>query len=1542
MKKRLTAALVSLCLLFTLFPAAALAAEEPDGGLCAHHPVHDAACGYTAGSEGTPCAHEHGEDCYAQVTSCVHQHGPECYPAEPAGSTETAPEDPAAPAEPAAAEPTACPHVCSEESGCITKVLDCTHAHDAACGYAPAVEGTPCGYVCELCNSQEGGEAEETAPAPEETAPEETEPTDPEPEPEPPAALAEASPRASHGPHKVCINSSHDDCTHTEIADWQPLDQDVVREDDNGGIGYIIPAGNYYLEADVKIETDKSLFIRSEVVICLNGHRLDFDIRGADQLRVQAALTLCDCQTGENTADVNGEKVTVSGGYLIGSQLALNGRLGATADLYKCNIIGSSHCPVDVASGAILNMYSNANISHNQVIKGSVDYESIIDVRDGSEFNMYGGTISNNTVSSYGIKPSGGVYVLNSSIFNMYGGEISGNRADAGGGVYVTRGGGFNLSGGQIKENEASSGDGGGVLIDNGVFYMTGGSINNNDAESGNGGGIALRYAYFAAISGGGITYNSANGVGGGIYVSSGSQLTISGGVSIESNKAFLKEDQDERPSGQGGGIYVGDGGKVTMTDGRIWSNYAKSSGGGVYMAGGELTLNNVELEYNKGYIGNPASPIDGSAVYMAGGVLTMNGGTITRHNAWTDTGTVYMAGGTFHLNGGSITGNTNLDGSVYLKGGTFQVSGSAQVTGNASDIVLPADGSGIIAIGGPLDSGARLGVTAAEGQTITSGWSAQMPGGDPGAYFTSGTTGLIPVLENGEVVLRAGYWHAITLELNGGTVNSGNVSGYVQGQGVTLPTDVTRHGYDFGGWYENQDCTGNAVTAVGADATGDKTFYAKWEPATYKVTLDPNGGTIAEGENITSYTYGETKELPSSLDTTRTGYIFLGWYDAGGNRVREISDTDYGDKAFTAQWVPITYGVEFNANGGRGWMIQQVFTYDREGYLAYNTFTRTGYEFAEWNTKADGSGTSYANGQAVFNLSATNNETITLYAQWKFATYEVTLEANGGTIADGKNVTEYTYGTGAALPTAEDITRTGYTFEGWYVSRSFSGSPVTEITATEMGAKTYYAKWEPITYTVAFDANGGSGTMTSQPFDYDEEKPLTANGFTRTGHDFTGWSTTEDGTAVYTDQQTVSNLTATDGETITLYAQWKPSTYAVALYPNEGTITAGKDVTSYTYGTGAVLPAAEDITRDGYAFKGWYEDSGFSGSPVVKITDTDTGAKTYYAKWVKLWTVTVTAGDGGRVSGGGTYEENSTVTVTAVPDSGYHFVRWMENGAEVSDDESYAFPLTGDRSLTAEFARSSRGAAYSVTIEDTEHGTVTSSHRTAGRDETVTLTATPDKGYELAELTVTDSGGNEVELRTRGGGRYSFTMPHGRVTVEAVFTGTGAGLPLADVPEEFWARDAIAWAWENGYMNGTSDSTFGPDAAVSRQQVWMILSRLSGADPADMAEARQWAMDFGVSDGSSPGGAVTRQQLAALLYRFAQLQGYDVSVGEDTNILSYTDFADLSEYAVPAMQWACGAGVIQGTSGGRLNPQGTATRAQFAVMLMRFCELGK
>ena len=166
MRKRLTAALLCFCLLFTLLPATAFAEGASDSGtplvpstlvqstqaqsaLCEHHPSHDEACGYTEGTEGSPCTHEHDEDCYTLVTECVHEHTTECYPAESVS------ENTATPSEAEEAEPTACTHVCSEESGCITMALDCKHEHDEACGYVPATEGTPCTFVCEVCNTQD-------------------------------------------------------------------------------------------------------------------------------------------------------------------------------------------------------------------------------------------------------------------------------------------------------------------------------------------------------------------------------------------------------------------------------------------------------------------------------------------------------------------------------------------------------------------------------------------------------------------------------------------------------------------------------------------------------------------------------------------------------------------------------------------------------------------------------------------------------------------------------------------------------------------------------------------------------------------------------------------------------------------------------------------------------------------------------------------------------------------------------------------------------------------------------------------------------------------------------------------------------------------------------------------------------------------------------------------------------------------------------------------------------------------------------------------
>ena len=162
MKKRILSLLLCGAMLFSLCPQSVLAEGSAQdsgqitaaGGLCEHHTEHDADCGYTEGSEGTPCTHEHSEDCYTEVTECVHEHSEDCYPEEAEDSVSG---NDATPSDAEEREPENCPHICDEDSGCITKELNCQHEHDDECGYVPATEGTPCGYVCEICT----GETEE-------------------------------------------------------------------------------------------------------------------------------------------------------------------------------------------------------------------------------------------------------------------------------------------------------------------------------------------------------------------------------------------------------------------------------------------------------------------------------------------------------------------------------------------------------------------------------------------------------------------------------------------------------------------------------------------------------------------------------------------------------------------------------------------------------------------------------------------------------------------------------------------------------------------------------------------------------------------------------------------------------------------------------------------------------------------------------------------------------------------------------------------------------------------------------------------------------------------------------------------------------------------------------------------------------------------------------------------------------------------------------------------------------------------------------------
>ena len=160
------------------------------------------------------------------------------------------------------------------------------------------------------------------------------------------------------------------------------------------------------------------------------------------------------------------------------------------------------------------------------------------------------------------------------------------------------------------------------------------------------------------------------------------------------------------------------------------------------------------------------------------------------------------------------------------------------------------------------------------------------------------------------------------------------------------------------------------------------------------------------------------------------------------------------------------------------------------------------------------------------------------------------------------------------------------------------------------------------------------------------------------------------------------------------------------------------------------------------------------------------------------------------------------------------------------------------------------------------------------------------------------------------------------------------------DVPETHWAYEAIEAVTEAGLFNGTSATTFSPEMDTTRGQLMTVLARLSGEKAATIAEGVAWAVESGVSDGTNPEANITREQLVTMLYRYAQLKGVDVSVGENTNILSYDDAASVSEWAIAAMQWACGEGIIKGMTESTLVPGGYATRAQIATIMQRYAGL--
>ena len=338
--------------------------------------------------------------------------------------------------------------------------------------------------------------------------------------------------------------------------------------------------------------------------------------------------------------------------------------------------------------------------------------------------------------------------------------------------------------------------------------------------------------------------------------------------------------------------------------------------------------------------------------------------------------------------------------------------------------------------------------------------------------------------------------------------------------------------------------------------------------------------------------------------------------------------------------------------------------------------------------------------------------------------------------------------------------------------------------------------------------------------------------------------------------------------------------------------------------------------------------------------------------------TVTLDYADGETANSLYTVAEGTELTLPTPSRSGYTFEGWYDGSSRVSSP----YKVMKDVTLTAEWdyngsSSSSGSTRYTVSVEDTDNGSVKVSPTRASKGSTVTVTVKPDEGYELDELTVTDKNGDSVKLTDKGDGKYTFKMPASKVTVEAVFTAAKVeGLPFTDVTSGDWFYDAVAYVYDKGMMEGTTDTTFAPTMNLTRSMIAQVLYNLEERPEAPgaagfpdvaagawYADAVNWAAARGIVKGYDTGAfgpedSVTREQLAAILYRYAQAKGYDTTQG-GMAVREFSDSASISDWAQEAMAWAVNAQVLSGKGNGVLDPQGTATRAEVAQMLMNFVE---
>ena len=283
---------------------------------------------------------------------------------------------------------------------------------------------------------------------------------------------------------------------------------------------------------------------------------------------------------------------------------------------------------------------------------------------------------------------------------------------------------------------------------------------------------------------------------------------------------------------------------------------------------------------------------------------------------------------------------------------------------------------------------------------------------------------------------------------------------------------------------------------------------------------------------------------------------------------------------------------------------------------------------------------------------------------------------------------------------------------------------------------------------------------------------------------------------------------------------------------------------------------------------------------------------------------------------------------------NGYTFGGWRgSNGLVYKAGDSVV--INSDMTFTAIWNAINVPDTHNITIANTVNGTVSTNFSNASAGSTVTITAAPADGYAVSSVAVTGPDGR-VNVTRVDATTYTFVMPDGAVTVSVSFGPATVTLPFTDVTTGDWFYDEVAYVYANGLMDGVSATRFDPNGTMTRAMVWAILARVDGQTVTGdnwIETARAWAMAEGVSDGENATGAVTREQLVTMLWRYAGEPAGTASLS------AYTDAGSVSDWASTAMSWAIANGIIEGMSADTIVPGGTATRAQCAAILMRYVE---